>query len=178
MTDWRSYRGKLAETIHYNSNHRAVMAYAGNDLEMPGYNEEEVLKAFETNEMRLGDLQKSAMSILNVITRTMPFDKLLNNLVQNDSKIAAQYYKAQSEKAAEQAQAEVEKARAEAEAARKEAELAKEKAEQAQAEAEKAKEGAEQAKADAAKAKEEADKAQQKADAGSESGAGSDKADS
>ncbi len=91
MTDWRSYRGKIEGTLHYDDNHRAVMAFAGNDLEMPGYNEAEVFAALENNEMRLGDLQKSAADILNVIVRTMPFEKLKTVLIENDPEIAAKF---------------------------------------------------------------------------------------
>ena len=55
--------------------------YAGNDCEMPGGNEKSLLSALETgNEMRLGDLQRSAINMLNVIRRSEVFNIMKDKL--------------------------------------------------------------------------------------------------
>ena len=81
MSDWQSVFGVKQGSMYYGRNIRAVMMRAGNDCEMPGKNEAQVLKGLEDGEMRLGDLQKSAINMLNVIKRTKVFDTM-NSLMQ------------------------------------------------------------------------------------------------
>ena len=53
---------------------------AGQSLEMPGQNEAKVITAWESGELRLGDLQRNAMRILNVAMRSHQFDLLQEKL--------------------------------------------------------------------------------------------------
>lgn len=53
---------------------------AGQSLEMPGQNEAKVITAWENGELRLGDLQKNAMRILNVTMRSHQFELLQEKL--------------------------------------------------------------------------------------------------
>ena len=121
MSDWQSVFGVKQGSMYYGRNIRAVMMRAGNDCEMPGKNEAQVLKGLEDGEMRLGDLQKSAINMLNVIKRTKVFDTMNSKLINSDAAKAAE--------AAQKAQKEAEAAKAAAEAARKEAEAARKEAE-------------------------------------------------
>lgn len=62
-------------------NVQGMLMYAGNDCEMPGGNEKSLLNALETgNEMRLGDLQRSAINMLNVIKRSEVFNIMRGKL--------------------------------------------------------------------------------------------------
>lgn len=90
MSDWYSVFGVKEGSMYYGQNIRAVMMRAGNDCEMPGKNEAEVLKGLEDGEMRLGDLQKSAINMLNVIKRTKVFDTMNGKLINSDAAKAAE----------------------------------------------------------------------------------------
>lgn len=141
MSDWYSVFGVKQGSMYYGRNIRAVMMRAGNDCEMPGKNEAQVLKGLEDGEMRLGDLQKSAINMLNVIKRTKVFDTMNSKLINSDAAKAAE--------AAQKAQKEAEAAKAAAEAARKEAEAARKEAEKKAAEAAEKAKAAEEAKKEA-----------------------------
>ena len=141
MSDWYSVFGVKEGSMYYGQNIRAVMMRAGNDCEMPGKNEAQVLKGLEDGEMRLGDLQKSAINMLNVIKRTKVFDTMNGKLINSDAAKAAE--------AAQKAQKEAEAAKAAAEAAQKEAEAAKKDAEKKAAEAAEKAKAAEEAKKEA-----------------------------
>ena len=90
MSDWYSVFGVKQGSMYYGRNIRAVMMRAGNDCEMPGKNEAQVLKGLEDGEMRLGDLQKSAINMLNVIKRTKVFDTMNSKLINSDAAKAAE----------------------------------------------------------------------------------------
>ena len=90
MSDWYSVFGVKEGSMYYGQNIRAVMMRAGNDCEMPGKNEAQVLKGLEDGEMRLGDLQKSAINMLNVIKRTKVFDTMNGKLINSDAAKAAE----------------------------------------------------------------------------------------
>ena len=74
MTDWYS----VGSVYGYNrgQNVQAWLMYAGNDCEMPGGNVQNILNALESGDtvMRLGDLQRSAIKMLNVIDDSEVFD--------------------------------------------------------------------------------------------------------
>lgn len=82
MTDWYSVGtvyGKNAD-----KNVQALLNYAGNDCEMPGNNVEKVLEGLEDGDiMRLGDLQRSAMAMLNVIKNSEVFETTLDKIIEN-----------------------------------------------------------------------------------------------
>jgi hypothetical protein len=85
--------------------------------------------------MRLGDLQKSAINMLNVIKRTAAFNTLYEKLVAADAALQANKA-SEAQAAAQAAQAAAEKAQADAQTAQASAETAKAAAEKAQAAAE------------------------------------------
>jgi beta-glucosidase-like glycosyl hydrolase len=73
MTDWMSANSVFGKNKDKNS--RGLLMYAGNDCEMPGSNETQLLSALsEGTTMRLGDLQRSAINMLNVIKESAVFD--------------------------------------------------------------------------------------------------------
>ena len=148
MSDWYSVFGVKEGSMYYGQNIRAVMMRAGNDCEMPGKNEAQVLKGLEDGEMRLGDLQKSAINMLNVIKRTKVFDTMNSKLNNSDAAKAAEAAQ-KAQKEAEAAKAAAEAAKAAAEAARKEAEAARKEAEKKAAEAAEKAKAAEEAKKEA-----------------------------
>lgn len=79
MTDWYSVGTVYGK--YKDRNVQGMLMYAGNDCEMPGGNEKSLLSALETgNEMRLGDLQRSAINMLNVIRRSEVFNIMKDKL--------------------------------------------------------------------------------------------------
>ena len=79
MTDWYSVGAVYGK--YKDRNVQGMLMYAGNDCEMPGSNEQSLLSALETgNEMRLGDLQRSAINMLNVIKRSEVFSIMKGKL--------------------------------------------------------------------------------------------------
>lgn len=79
MTDWYSVGTVYGK--YKDRNVQGMLMYAGNDCEMPGGNEKSLLSALETgNEMRLGDLQRSAINMLNVIRRSEVFNIMKSKL--------------------------------------------------------------------------------------------------
>ena len=80
MTDWYSVNTVYGK--YQGRNVQSMLMYAGNDCEMPGGNVPNLLKGLKENtDMRLGDLQKSAINMLNVIRRSTVFKKLMNTVV-------------------------------------------------------------------------------------------------
>nr|WP_319489039.1 glycoside hydrolase family 3 C-terminal domain-containing protein [uncultured Caproiciproducens sp.] len=66
MTDWFSQANK-AESMH-----------AGNDLIMPGYGQTDITDGLQNGSICLGDLQKSAINVLNIIKQSSQFAKMNN----------------------------------------------------------------------------------------------------
>ena len=84
MTDWYSVWGVRGKNA--GKNVQAMMNYAGNDCEMPGNNVPNVLAALEEGDiMRLGDLQRSAIKMINVMKLTPAFESALDKLVENST---------------------------------------------------------------------------------------------
>ena len=82
MTDWYSVGTVYGKNAGQNV--QAWLNYAGNDCEMPGNNVEKVLEALEDGSvMRLGDLQRSAMAMLNVIKDSEVFEVTLDKIIEN-----------------------------------------------------------------------------------------------
>lgn len=82
MTDWYSVGTVYGKQAGMNV--QALLNYAGNDCEMPGNNVENVLTALEDGDiMRLGDLQRSAMAMLNVIKNSEVFEITLDRIIEN-----------------------------------------------------------------------------------------------
>ena len=104
MTDWYSVGtvyGKYADLSV-----QALLNYAGNDCEMPGNNVENVLTALEDGDiMRLGDLQRSAMAMLNVIKYSEVFETTLDRIIENsdDAELVAEAQSAKDILTAEKA---------------------------------------------------------------------------
>jgi beta-glucosidase len=88
MTDWYSVWG--VKGMNSGKNVQALLMYAGNDCEMPGSDEASILSALEDGSiMRLGDLQRSAINMLNVIKRSAVFDIMKSKLdASKDTTIA------------------------------------------------------------------------------------------
>ena len=64
--------------------------WAGNDCEMPGGNVKNMLTALNTDKtLRLGDLQKSAVNMLNVIAKSAVFENMLDKLATSDDAVTA-----------------------------------------------------------------------------------------
>ncbi len=89
MTDWYSVGGVNKASKYYvpTSNDpqtgyvydgtvQKLLMWAGNDCEMPGNNVDNLLKPLNAKTLRLGDLQKSAIHMLNVIKTTKVFETL------------------------------------------------------------------------------------------------------
>ncbi|MBM6871970.1 glycoside hydrolase family 3 N-terminal domain-containing protein, partial [Pseudoflavonifractor phocaeensis] len=82
MTDWYSIGAVYGQNAGQSV--QGWLNYAGNDCEMPGNNVPNVLAALEDGSiMRLGDLQRSAMAMLNVIKNSQPFELTLNKIIAN-----------------------------------------------------------------------------------------------
>ena len=96
MTDWYSVGTVYGKNAGQNV--QAWLNYAGNDCEMPGNNVEKVLEGLEAGDvMRLGDLQRSAMAMLNVIKDSEVFEVTLDRIIEN-SDDAEQVAEAQAAK--------------------------------------------------------------------------------
>ena len=81
MTDW--YAMNTVYGVNKDKNVQGVMMYAGNDNEMPGSSEQSILAALdEGEEMCLGDLQRSAMNMLNVIKDSAVFDQMYQEVIE------------------------------------------------------------------------------------------------
>ncbi len=175
MTDWYSISGVKDGLQFKGDNVQMHLMRAGNDCEMPGGNVDNIIAALNdtsAKRLRLGDLQRSAINMINVIKRSAVFDKLKKTLedanveLRADGAIAAA---TEAKKAAAEAQKKAEEAQKRAEEAQAKAEAAIQKAntESAAAQEEAAKAVAEAAKAaaDAATAQKAADAATAKAEA-------------
>ena len=82
MTDWYSVGTVLGD--YAKDNVQGRLNYAGNDCEMPGTNEANVLKALEDGDiMRLGDLQRSAIKMLEVMKTTPAFEYTVAKVIKN-----------------------------------------------------------------------------------------------
>ncbi len=96
MTDWYSVGtvyGKLR-----GQNVQSWLMYAGNDCEMPGGNVKSLLDGLnEGTTMRLGDLQRSAINMLNVIKRSAVFKKLQNTLMETNRDLQTELDKTKAE---------------------------------------------------------------------------------
>lgn len=152
MTDWYSVFGVNQGSAFYGENVQAHLMRAGNDCEMPGGNEQNILDALKDGTLRLGDLQKSAINMLNVIKDTAVFRKLQTKLQEAETNAA--------QTAAKEAQAALKEAQAAAEAAKK----ALEEAEKIKAQAGADSAAAKEAMAAAQKAQAAAEKALEKAE--------------
>ncbi|MFA9465174.1 MAG: glycoside hydrolase family 3 C-terminal domain-containing protein [Velocimicrobium sp.] len=77
MTDWYSISGVNKGSKYYaataDGTVQKLLMWAGNDCEMPGGNVDNLLKPLNEGTLRLGDLQKSAINMLNVIKDTAVF---------------------------------------------------------------------------------------------------------
>ena len=88
MTDWYSVWG--VKGVNANKNTQGLLMWAGNDCEMPGGNVDSILKALDTDKtLRLGDLQKSAVNMLNVIAKSAVFENMLDKLATSDDAVTA-----------------------------------------------------------------------------------------
>jgi len=89
MTDWYSVGGVNKGSKYYvatandtktgyvyDGTVQKLLMWAGNDCEMPGNNVDNLLKPLKAGTLRLGDLQKSAIHMLNVIKNTKVFEGL------------------------------------------------------------------------------------------------------
>jgi beta-glucosidase-like glycosyl hydrolase len=84
MTDWGSVNTVYGK--YQGQNIQGLLMYAGNDCEMPGSHETLVLEALEANTtMRLGDLQRSAINMINVISKSAVFEEMKSKLDNADS---------------------------------------------------------------------------------------------
>ncbi len=144
MTDWGATNTVFGKHATYNEgggvnnnitrrDSRGWLMYSGNDCEMSGNNVPNMLAALEDGSvMRLGDLQRSAINMLNVIMRSAVFDKLFNTLIENHVPTATKYFQQQLaeaekkveelQKAGEEAAAELKKAQEAVEALKKQLE--------------------------------------------------------
>ena len=111
MTDW--YSVSRVNGANKGKNVQGLLMWAGNDCEMPGGNVKNMLTALDTDKtLRLGDLQKSAVNMLNVIAKSAVFENMLDKLATSDDAVtAAEKAKAEAEAAAK---AEADAAKAEA----------------------------------------------------------------
>ena len=82
MTDWYSVGGVRGKNV----GKCVLLNYAGNDLEMPGNNVPNVLAALSDGTiMRLGDLQRSAINMINIIQYTPAFEETLDRVIENSA---------------------------------------------------------------------------------------------
>jgi beta-glucosidase-like glycosyl hydrolase len=154
MTDWMSANTVYGKYSDQNS--RALLMYAGNDCEMPGSNEAKLFTAMEDGTLRLGDLQRSAINMLNVIQETAVFQELK---AKADTYDADEYAKSEAGQL-EAAKKELQKVKDELQKAKDElddAKAAQKKAESEKATAESEKAAAEVAKEQAVKDKDKAE---------------------
>jgi beta-glucosidase len=174
MTDWYSVWGVQGKNT--GKNVQGLLMYAGNDCEMPGSNEASLLTALSDNDIRLGDLQRSAINMLNVISRSAVYKTMAAKLTK------AAEDEAEVENALESSEAlkekfdslnkqieELENASKDSESALKEAQAALEEAQAAAEKAEDAVKAAEDKAAEDVKAAE--DKAEEAVKAAEEKAA-------
>ncbi|MDK2807920.1 MAG: beta-glucosidase [Clostridiales bacterium] len=80
MTDWYSVGGVNKSSVYYGDTTTGIvqkyLMWAGNDCEMPGNNVTLLLKPLEAGTLRLGDLQRSAINMLNQIKESAVFKTL------------------------------------------------------------------------------------------------------
>ena len=159
MTDWYSV-GRV-NGVNAGKNVQGLLMWAGNDCEMPGGNVDNILKALNTDKtLRLGDLQKSAVNMLNVIAKSAVFENMLDKLATSDDAVtAAEAKSAKAVLAQNKAQKVVEDTKKELEDAKHQSKVNSAAAQEQIAKAEKAKADAEAA-AKAAKAEADAAKAE------------------
>lgn len=82
MTDWFSVSGVNTGSVLYGQNVQRHLMYAGNDCEMPGNSEKGIFDALQDGTLRLGDLQRSAINMINVIKNTAVFADLQEKLAK------------------------------------------------------------------------------------------------
>lgn len=84
MTDWYSVWG--VRGLNSGKNTQSLEMIAGNDHEEPGSDGDvkNIISAIENGDCRLGDLQKSAINMLNVLIETPSFLNAYNKLVEED----------------------------------------------------------------------------------------------
>ena len=88
MTDW--YSISRVNGANKGKNVQGLLMWAGNDCEMPGGNVKNMLTALNTDKtLRLGDLQKSAVNMLNVIAKSAVFENMLDKLATSDDAVTA-----------------------------------------------------------------------------------------
>ena len=88
MTDW--YSISRVNGANKGKNVQGLLMWAGNDCEMPGGNVKNMLTALTTDKtLRLGDLQKSAVNMLNVIAKSAVFENMLDKLATSDDAVTA-----------------------------------------------------------------------------------------
>ena len=88
MTDW--YSVSRVNGANKGKNVQGLLMWAGNDCEMPGGNVKNMLTALDTDKtLRLGDLQKSAINMLNVIAKSAVFENMLDKLATSDDAVTA-----------------------------------------------------------------------------------------
>lgn len=88
MTDW--YSISRVNGVNKGKNVQGLLMWAGNDCEMPGGNVKNMLTALNTDKtLRLGDLQKSAVNMLNVIAKSAVFENMLDKLATSDDAVTA-----------------------------------------------------------------------------------------
>ncbi len=98
MTDWGSVGTFFGKDKDNKINVQAKLMYAGNDCEMPGGSVDSLMKGLEEGkDMRLGDLQRSAINMLNIIKKSAIFKKLQNTLMETNRDLQAELDKTKAE---------------------------------------------------------------------------------